>query len=58
MRQRKYIRTKNKNNLDIGSYVMSDATKLERFKGYVNMLTKRFIITSVETSVSETDKCK
>ena len=37
---------------------MSNATKLERFKGYVNMLTKTFIITSVETYVSETYKCK
>ena len=32
--------------------------KLKRFKGYVNMLTKAFIITPVETYVSETYKCK
>ena len=37
---------------------MSNATKLERLKGDVNMLTKTFIITSVETYVSETYKCK
>ena len=34
---------------------MSNATK---FKGSVNMLTETFIITSVETYVSETEKCK
>ena len=37
---------------------MSNAKKLSKFKGYVNMLTKTFIITSVETYVSETYKCK
>ena len=37
---------------------MSNATKLQKFKGYVNMLTKTFIITSVETSGSETYICK
>ena len=52
MRQRKYFRTKNKNNLD------PIATKLEKFKGYVNMLAKVFISTSVETYISETSKCK
>ena len=34
---------------------ISNATK---FKGSVNMLTETFIITSVETYVSETEKCK
>ena len=34
---------------------MSNATKS---KGSVNMLTETFIITSVETYVSETEKCK
>ena len=58
MSQRKYFRTKKKSNLDIDSYVMSNTTKLERFKGCVNMLTKTFIFTSVETYVSETYKCK
>ena len=33
---------------------MSSATKLQRFKGYVNMLIEKFINTSVETYVSET----
>ena len=28
------------------------------FEGYVNMLTKTLILTSVETYVSETYKCK
>ena len=37
---------------------MTNATKQKRFKGYVNTLTKTFIITSVETFVSETYKCK
>ena len=51
MSQRKYFRTKKKSNLDIDSYMMSNTKKLERFKGYVNMLTKTFIFTSVETCI-------
>ena len=35
---------------------MSNAKKLERFNGYVNILTKTFIITSGETYISETYK--
>ena len=54
MRSRNYFRTKNKNNLDIDSYVRC---LTQRFKGYVNMLTKTFIITAVATYVSETYKC-
>ena len=34
---------------------MTNSTK---FKGSVNMLTETFIITSIETYVSETEKCK
>ena len=37
---------------------MSNATKLSKFKGYVKMLSKTFIITSVESYVSETYKYK
>ena len=37
---------------------MSNTMKLERFKGYVNILTKAFIIKPVKTYVSETYKCK
>ena len=32
---------------------MSNSKKLSKFKGYVNMLTKTFIITSVESYVSD-----
>ena len=56
MRQRKYFRTKNKNNLDIDSYVR--CLTQQNCKGLRVMLTKTFIITSVETYVSETYKCK
>ena len=44
MWQRKYFRTKNKNNRELRE--MSNATK---FKGSENMLTETFIITLVET---------
>ena len=53
MWHRKYLRTKNKNNRELRE--MSNTTK---FKGSVNMLTETFIITSVETNASETEKCK
>ena len=55
MRQRKYFRTKNKNNLDINSYVR--CLTQQNCKGFRVMLTKTFIITSVETYVCETYKC-
>ena len=57
MRQRKYFRTNIRNNLDIDSYVRC-LTQQDWFKGYVNLLTKTFVFTSVETYVSETYKCK
>ena len=53
MWQRQYFRTKNKNNRELRE--MSNTTKC---KGSVNMLTETFVITSVETYVPKTEKCK
>ena len=52
MRQRKYFRTKNKNNLDIDSYVSCLTQQNCKDLMLCRMLTT-FIITSVETFVSE-----
>ena len=37
---------------------LREMTNSTKFKGSVNMLTETFIITSIETYVSETEKCK
>ena len=60
MRQRKFSELRRNITYNIDSYVrcLTQSNCKGLIKGYVNMLTKTFLITLDETNVSENYKCK